>query len=112
MEFKNRIIKKSDGSAEIRITVILSKDALDGADKIRDDETTLDTLRVDAKEHPMVRLDRFFCNLRILAYHCHLWEDRDVSEGCRAAIKAMILRRNYKAQYDAGRSPKKRRKRK
>jgi len=113
MKFKNRIIRKPDGSAEIRITVTLSGDALAGVEKIRDDETTLDTLRgVDASEHDMVKLDRFFCNLRILAYHCHLWEDRDVCPGCMAAIKAMVIRRNHKAQYESQRTPRKERKRK
>jgi hypothetical protein len=95
VKLKSRIIKR-DGEVEIKLSITLSKESVDFANRIEDDGTTIDTIRPGPEVNdPFCRIDRFLCNLRIFAFSCHLWDERECP-GAKAAIEAQISRKQYR----------------
>ncbi len=78
MDFKIRKIGRPDGSVELKLSVVLQPDEIEGALRICDDPSiTLDVHRLASKESLFVRVDQALCWLRILLFWVGIWGDKD-----------------------------------
>lgn len=82
MDFKIRKIKRPDGSVELKLSVVLQPDEVEGALRITDDPAvTLDVHRLATDEPIFTRVDQALCWLRILVFWVGIWGSRDSNSG-------------------------------
>lgn len=99
MIFKKRIIKK-EGGTEIRLSLFVTDEEMDGVDKVKADPNLgLDSIRTKS-------WDEFLCWLRILIDHVELWNNRDKFKS--VILNNITMRKSREAKDETKRRKEKR----